>query len=557
MKTIKKLFALFFLMSFSAGYAVDYCATPVTNTTGAFTLNYTCRKVATSTFELKLEFANTTTGSISGNVWVDNTGGANIQISALTPVWSNANKTCTYTFTIPSATNTPNLYVATIFVIISGVERQWNLPTNENFAAICSAGSAPSLTTTAATAVGSSGATMNGNISSNGGAAITSYGFYWSTTNGFANGAGTQVVVGSSDFTGDFSSPLSSLSPGTYYYKAYATNSIGTTYGAQQQFTISSNPPPVFGAWTLPAKVLGDANFTITPPTTDSSGAISYSSGTTSVAQIVGGNQIQIVGIGTSVITLNQAADATHAAGSTTATLTVTLAPAPTPPARNAWDVMSLYSGAYTPIAGVVHQHGTEVSLSGNATRYYDNMLLSRIAFAATNISAMTRFHADVYCTTIGTIWLQLPGSGFVTKTITATGWNSLDFPLSEFTGANLTTTSFFDFNNPTGAVAPPDNVYADNIYFYRPATELPPTLGTFTVGSANIGDPNVTITPPTSKQFRRLVLRKQQHRRRADRQREPDSSDGSGHVNHYRHTSGQCAIRTRRGYRYLYGQLS
>ena len=96
----------------------------------------------------------------------------------------------------------------------------------------------PVLTTTAATAVGTTAGAMNGNISSSGDSNITSYGFYWSTTSGFADGAGTQVVVGTTNTTGAITSNLTGLSSGTaYYYKAYATNTQGTAYGTQQTFT--------------------------------------------------------------------------------------------------------------------------------------------------------------------------------------------------------------------------------------------------------------------------------------------------------------------------------
>jgi hypothetical protein len=500
METFKKLFLLFLLMSISSGYALtDYCATPraSTNPAGTYSVNYTCRNVGGTTYEYKLEFA-VAVSIANANIGVDNINPGGTFNIGTNLVLSNGNKTASVQFT---SSTTPHLYVNYIAVVMTGVPGvvEWNqLPVDANWTASCASTTAPLLTTTAATGINASGATMNGNISSNGGANITSYGFYWSTTNGFANGAGTQVVVGTTNTTGAISSPLTGLSTGTYYYKAYATNSIGTTYGAQQQFTTSANPPPAFGAWTLPDKALGDATFTITPPTTDSGGLITYTSGTPSVASIVNGNQIQINGIGTSVITLDQAADASHAAGSTTATLTVTLGAAPTPPARNAWDVVSLYSGAYTNIAGVVHQVGVEVSLSGNPTRYIQNMLLSRMAFGNTNVSAMTTLHADVYCPTIGTIWLQFQG-GSVTKTVSATGWQSIDVPLTDYPGVNFTAINFFDFNNPTGAVAPEDNVYFDNVYFYRSATTQPPTLGAFTVPAKNLGDADFAITPPTS----------------------------------------------------------
>ena len=59
---------------------------------------------------------------------------------------------------------------------------------------------------------------------------------------GFANGTGTQVP--SSNLAGgNFSSTITGLAPNTrYYYKAYATSSIGTGYGTQQFFTCTPLP---------------------------------------------------------------------------------------------------------------------------------------------------------------------------------------------------------------------------------------------------------------------------------------------------------------------------
>ncbi len=59
-------------------------------------------------------------------------------------------------------------------------------------------------------------------------ASISSYGFYWGTT----TSPSAQVVVGTSNYTGNYTSGLTGLSPGTtYYFEAYATNSAGTSYG--------------------------------------------------------------------------------------------------------------------------------------------------------------------------------------------------------------------------------------------------------------------------------------------------------------------------------------
>jgi len=81
-------------------------------------------------------------------------------------------------------------------------------------------------------------------------------------------------------------------------------------------------PAPVFGPFTVPARNVGDAPFTLTPPTSTSSGAFTYTSSDSSVATI-SGSTVTVKGGGSAIITANQAADAAHSAGSTSATLTV------------------------------------------------------------------------------------------------------------------------------------------------------------------------------------------------------------------------------------------
>ena len=87
--------------------------------------------------------------------------------------------------------------------------------------------SAPtSISTSAATSLTNTTATINGSIGGNGNDNITSYGFYWGTS----ATPGTQVEKGTSNYTGSISHNLTSLTAGTtYYYQAYATNGQGTT----------------------------------------------------------------------------------------------------------------------------------------------------------------------------------------------------------------------------------------------------------------------------------------------------------------------------------------
>ncbi|HNA91982.1 MAG TPA: fibronectin type III domain-containing protein, partial [Chitinophagaceae bacterium] len=83
-------------------------------------------------------------------------------------------------------------------------------------------------------------AVLAGSVSDNGCSAVTVYGIEFSGINGFADGTGTQVVSGNIS-SGNFNVTLNGLVQGaTYYYKAFATNNGGTSYGTQQSFTVLS-----------------------------------------------------------------------------------------------------------------------------------------------------------------------------------------------------------------------------------------------------------------------------------------------------------------------------
>ena len=91
--------------------------------------------------------------------------------------------------------------------------------------------------TVAETSLTSTSFTMNGNITAQGGSSVTTRGFVRATSASslfIGQGGVTNVTVGSG--TGTFSSAVTGLSVSTtYYYKAYAINSTGTSYGAVEQ----------------------------------------------------------------------------------------------------------------------------------------------------------------------------------------------------------------------------------------------------------------------------------------------------------------------------------
>ena len=93
--------------------------------------------------------------------------------------------------------------------------------------------------TTAATNITSTTATSGGTITNDGGAPVTSRGVCWSLSQSPTT-FDSKTSDGSG--TGAFSSDLTSLAENTLYYvRAYATNSQGTAYGSQKQFTTANS----------------------------------------------------------------------------------------------------------------------------------------------------------------------------------------------------------------------------------------------------------------------------------------------------------------------------
>ena len=88
--------------------------------------------------------------------------------------------------------------------------------------------------TTSISSITTTTASSGGVISNDGGASVTARGVVWGTSTGpTISGSKTSNGTG----TGTFTSSLTSLTPfTTYYVRAYATNSVGTAYGAEVSF---------------------------------------------------------------------------------------------------------------------------------------------------------------------------------------------------------------------------------------------------------------------------------------------------------------------------------
>jgi uncharacterized protein (TIGR02145 family) len=157
-------------------------------------------------------YATTTNPTVSNNKSVDNTVGLD-WISTLTGLTGN-----TKYYIRAYATNV----IGTAYGVLDSFT---TLPI------------APIITTNSVTTIDKTSAVSGGNISSDGGSAITARGIVWNKTGNPIVGTDS-IRTDASSTTGSYTLNLGNLNSGiTYYVRAYAINAIGTSYGNQLTFT--------------------------------------------------------------------------------------------------------------------------------------------------------------------------------------------------------------------------------------------------------------------------------------------------------------------------------
>lgn len=97
----------------------------------------------------------------------------------------------------------------------------------------------PAVTTQVAKDITGETATGQGNVTHLGGLTVTQHGHCWNTSTNPTT-SNSKTSLGEASATGAFESSITGLIPGTGYYgRAYATNSAGTSYGANVYFVAS------------------------------------------------------------------------------------------------------------------------------------------------------------------------------------------------------------------------------------------------------------------------------------------------------------------------------
>jgi hypothetical protein len=101
---------------------------------------------------------------------------------------------------------------------------------------------APSVTTGDSSGIQATSVNASGSITANGCSGVTEYGIEYSGINNFTGGSGTQVTATGAG-NGAFTVAIKGLVPETkYYYRAYARNGGGVSYGPVKSFTTGSLP---------------------------------------------------------------------------------------------------------------------------------------------------------------------------------------------------------------------------------------------------------------------------------------------------------------------------
>jgi hypothetical protein len=185
----------------------------------------------------------TTTSAVGGGT-ISSTGGATITTSGL--VWdASANPTIALSTKTTDGTTT-GTFTSSITGLIQGTTYHVRAYATNivgttygpdiTFTTITT----PTVSTTATvTSITGTTATGGGTISSDGGATVTSRGLVWGTTSG-----ATTFSVTSGAGSGTYTASLTGLSfATTYYVRAFATNSVGTVYGTETNFTTSAVLP--------------------------------------------------------------------------------------------------------------------------------------------------------------------------------------------------------------------------------------------------------------------------------------------------------------------------
>ena len=261
--------------------------------------------------------------------------------------------------------------------------------------------------------------------------------------------------------------------------------------------------PPTIGTFTVPAKRMGSLPFLLTPPTSNSAGAFTYTCADASIATI-SGSTLTIVGIGTTTITATQALNAGYDSGSVTATFTVSQLEPPTfgsfnvpskmmgsapfqltAPTSNS-DGLFSYTSSNTAVATI---SGSTVTVVGAGV---STITATQAAFgtfsSGTTTATFTVLLQENFEYPASTILSDIPGSGWAIH-------SGSSFPIQTTSSSSLSFANYY--GDGLGLAAILDANGADSNKQFVEQSEGTPIYISFVV---KIKAPvSVALTPPTS----------------------------------------------------------
>jgi hypothetical protein len=144
---------------------------------------------------------------------------------------------------------------------------------------------------------------------------------------------------------------------------------------------------------------------------------------------------------------------------------------APTPPSRDAANVISLFGDKYENLAGTDFPNWgqatvvSDVQIAGNNTLKFAGLNYQGIQLASSqNVTGMEFLHIDFWTANSSGFNIFLISSGPVEKsyslTVPTSGWASVDIPLTAFSPVNLADIIQLKFDGN-------GDIFIDNLYFY------------------------------------------------------------------------------------------
>jgi gliding motility-associated-like protein len=393
-------------------------------------------------------------------------------------------------------------------------------------------------------------ASSGGNISSDGGLAVSGRGVCWNTS---ANPTTSNSVTTNGTGTGSFASSLTGLTPGTLYYlKAYATNSMGTGYGSQVTFvTIPSDPSSATASATT---IFIGSSTDLTA--TGAQGSVKWYTGSCGGTTAGSGNPLTVSPTVTTTYYARNYANSVYSSGCASVTITVnkydqiitfdpipgkTYGDADFSPASASSGLAISYSSSNTAVArivaGKVHLVGVgssdiTASQAGNAT--YNPAVSSiqtlSVSKASLTVTANdnskiygasdpmldytvtgTLYNGDSYSVVTGVTLNAATGASatYGTHVITATSGTAINYNITHVNGtltvskAALTVTAnnkakVYGETDPVLVYTPSGTLYYTDNYSVITGVSLSTTTG----ASASFGTHTITVSGSSADNY-------------------------------------------------------